>query len=87
MLKLLFITMDTFPPFRADVKVLFGMKLASRGHQIDWLLQSEDACPRSYTINWLNSRVLVARTNKGEDIFSRVKKHYYAFKNELKIFS
>src|SRR6202000_624421 len=39
--RLLVLSSDPFPPTRVDVSVLFGEELAGRGHQIDWILQSE----------------------------------------------
>ncbi len=47
-LRILVVSSDTFPPTRVDVAVLFGAELAARGHEIDWILQSEEACPRAY---------------------------------------
>ena len=38
-MKLLYITEDRFPPFRADVVELFGVCMPAMGHQISWLMQ------------------------------------------------
>lgn len=38
-MKLLYITEDRFPPFRADVVELFARQMGQRGHQIDWMMR------------------------------------------------
>ncbi|MEH6528662.1 MAG: glycosyltransferase [Porticoccus sp.] len=38
-MKLLYITEDSFPPFRADVVELFAKQFPARGHVVDWLMQ------------------------------------------------
>src|SRR5215218_3901803 len=58
-LRLLVVSSDTYPPFRVDVAVLFGHQLAQRGHRIDWILQSEGACDRSYETTWNGCKVWV----------------------------
>ena len=46
-LKYLFVTADKYPPFRVDVRVLFVDELASRGHEIHWVMPSERPRKRS----------------------------------------
>ena len=58
-LRLLVISSDTYPPVRVDVSVLFGQELSGRGHRIDWLLQSEDACSTPYVASWGGGKVWV----------------------------
>jgi glycosyltransferase involved in cell wall biosynthesis len=43
----LFVTADKYPPFRVDVRVLFVDELASRGHEIHWVMPSERPRSRS----------------------------------------
>ncbi|MFX4861179.1 hypothetical protein ABTC05_19260, partial [Acinetobacter baumannii] len=50
--SLLIVSSDNFPPQRVDISVLFGEQLAARGHRLDWLLQSEDACDAPYSTQW-----------------------------------
>ena len=85
-LKFLFVSSDTFPPKRVDVAVLFGEKIAERGHHIDWVLQSETACNNSYQTEWRNCTVWVGKTNTGITRISRLKKHIYGIKHDLIIF-
>ncbi|MCD4677980.1 MAG: glycosyltransferase family 4 protein [Desulfobacula sp.] len=85
-LKILFISSDTFKPFRPDVKVLFGIKLIERGHQIDWILQSGKPCIKSKMVHWHGNRVFVGRFKKAQLMIHRLTNHLFAFLNELKIF-
>lgn len=84
--KIIFISSDTFKPFRPDVKDLFAIKIAEKGHEIDWLLQSEKECSKSYVTRWKKSLFFVGRTNNGTRVIDRLLKHFHALINELKVF-
>jgi len=84
-LKLLFVSRDTFPPFRVDVKVLFGQELAGRGWLIDWLLQSEAHCERAYQTVWSGGRVWVGKTVMGETRIKRLRKYIHGILHDCKI--
>lgn len=86
-LRLLVISSDPFPPTRVDVSVLFGVELAGRGHQIDWILQSDAACARSYVTDWGGGQAWVGATDLGETLFRRIRKHVLGVANDLKVFS
>jgi glycosyltransferase involved in cell wall biosynthesis len=86
-LRLLVISSDTYPPVRVDVSVLFGQELSGRGHQIDWLLQSEAACPKAYVTSWGGGKVWVGPTDLGNSLFNRVRKHVRGILHDLKVFS
>lgn len=86
-LRLLVISSDTYPPVRVDVSVLFGQELSGRGHQIDWLLQSEDACAKPYVASWGGGKVWVGPTDLGNSLFNRVRKHVRGILHDLKVFS
>jgi glycosyltransferase involved in cell wall biosynthesis len=86
-LRLLIVSSDTFPPTRVDVSVLFGVELAGRGHQIDWILQSEAACARSYVTEWGGGQVWVGATDLGESLFRRIRKHVLGVANDFRLFS
>lgn len=85
-LKLLFVSRDLFPPFRVDVKDLFAKELVGRGHKVDWLLQSESACSKSYETSWFGGRAWVGRTDLGTTIIDRLKKHIYALAHDFRLF-
>ena len=78
-LKFLLLSEDKYPPFRNDVKILFGKEIAGRGHQVDWILQSNDDCERSYKTTWHGCCVWVGRTNNGTSRFSRLKSKFIQF--------
>ena len=85
--RMLVISSDTYPPFRVDVEVLFGQQLAQRGHRIDWILQSEGSCDRSYETTWNKCKVWVGRTDLGHSLFNRLRKHALGLRHDLKLFS
>jgi glycosyltransferase involved in cell wall biosynthesis len=86
-LRLLVISSDTYPPVRVDVSVLFGQELSGRGHQIDWILQSEEACAKPYLASWGGGKVWVGPTDLAPSLFGRVRKHVRGIVHDLKVFS
>lgn len=86
-LRILVVSSDTFPPTRVDVTVLFGAELAARGHEIDWILQSEEACARPYVTPWGSGQVWVGATDLGQSLFSRIRKHALGIANDWRLFS
>src|SRR6476469_7703100 len=84
--RLLAISSDTYPPTRVDVAILFGEELAGRGHRIDWLLQSEVECDRSYVTSWAGGRVWVGAANRHPSLLSRLHKHFAGIWNDAKVF-
>jgi glycosyltransferase involved in cell wall biosynthesis len=85
-LRLLVISSDTYPPRRVDVSVLFGEELAGRGHHIDWILQSEADCDRSYTTSWGGGQVWVAPSNHSPSLLARLTKHAAGIWNDARLF-
>jgi glycosyltransferase involved in cell wall biosynthesis len=86
-MRLLIVSSDTYPPTRVDVSVLFGLELAGRGHEIDWILQSEAACNRPYVVQWGGGRAWVGATDLGHSLFSRLRKHALGIANDFRLFS
>jgi glycosyltransferase involved in cell wall biosynthesis len=86
-LRMLVVASDTFPPTRVDVAVLFGEELASRGHRIDWILQSDAACDKSYVTDWGGGRAWVGATDTGASLFARLRKHALGIRNDLRVFA
>jgi glycosyltransferase involved in cell wall biosynthesis len=86
LLRILAVSSDNYPPQRVDVAVLFGEELAGRGHRIDWLLQSEAACSRSYATPWHGGTVWVGSTDLGDSLVSRIGKHVRAVLHDLRVF-
>ncbi len=86
-MRILIVSSDTFPPIRVDVSVLFGVELAGRGHEIDWILQSEAACDRPYVARWGGGQVWVGATDLGQSLFRRVRKHALGVGNDFRLLS
>jgi glycosyltransferase involved in cell wall biosynthesis len=84
--RLLVLSSDPFPPTRVDVSVLFGEELAGRGHQIDWILQSEADCERPYVTQWGGGTVWVAPSNSRNSLWSRLAKHAASIANDARVF-
>jgi glycosyltransferase involved in cell wall biosynthesis len=84
--RMLGVSSDNYPPQRVDVAVLFGEELSGRGHRIDWLLQSEAACGRSYATPWHGGTVWVGSTDLGNSLVSRIGKHLRGILHDLRVF-
>lgn len=85
-LRLLVLSSDPFPPTRVDVSVLFGEELAGRGHQIDWILQSEADCDRAYVTRWGGGTAWVAPSNSRSSLLARLAKHAAGIWNDARVF-
>jgi len=84
--RLLFITADTFPPFRPDVKVLFGKELRRRGYRADWIMRSTDAHTPSGLLEWSGGTAWVAATQEGGGRLDRLRKHFASLRNDARVF-
>jgi glycosyltransferase involved in cell wall biosynthesis len=85
--RCLFLASDRFPPFRADVSVLFGKLMVERGHVIDWILQSDATVSKAFQTEWMGCRVWVGPNNNGTSKASRAKKNILDFFHDLRLFS
>ena len=63
--------------------MLFGEEMVNKGHQIDWLLQSEDPCSRGYTVEWNGCTVYVGATDLRSSLLARLHKHLLGIKHDL----
>ena len=86
-LRFLIVAEDKYPPFRVDVVVLFAQQMTSRGHKIDWILQSEGECDEAKQVEWDGCTVYVGATNLGESRLDRIKKHILDLRNDLNMFN
>jgi glycosyltransferase involved in cell wall biosynthesis len=84
---MLVVSSDTFPPTRVDVTVLFGVEFARRGHEVDWLLQSEAPCAHPRVVEWGSGRIWVGATDHGPSLLRRVRKHLLGIANDLRLFT
>lgn len=84
--RLQVLTSDRFPPTRVDITQLFGNQLVALGFRVDWILQSEDSCAKSYETELYGGRAWVGRTNNGNTRLARLTKHAFAYINILGAF-
>ena len=84
-LRYVFLARDTFPPFRVDVDTLFGIEMVNRGHQIDWILQSEEHCDRGYKTTWHGCDVWVGRNRSGNSAFKKLRREIDKVIHDLKL--
>jgi glycosyltransferase involved in cell wall biosynthesis len=84
--RILAVSSDTYPPQRVDVTVLFGDEIGSRGHQVDWILQSEQACAAPQVVPWKGGSVWVGPTDLRDSLFARVRKHWLGTLHDLRLF-
>ncbi len=84
--KLLFVTADKYPPFRVDLVNLFAEEMSQRGHEIDWVMQSEADCTAAYQTAWGGGTAYVGATSNGETRLKRIKKHALAFIHDFSLF-
>jgi glycosyltransferase involved in cell wall biosynthesis len=85
-MNFLFVSLDKFPPFRVDLKILFGREMIKRGHKIHWLLQSEEPCSTAYETKWSGCKVWVGGTDLGASLKSKIRKQLLDILNDIQIF-
>jgi glycosyltransferase involved in cell wall biosynthesis len=86
LLRALIISSDLYPPTRVDVTVLVGQELSARGHTFDLILQSEGACNKSFVAKWGGGRIWVGKTDLGNSLLSRMRKHVFGILHDLRLF-
>lgn len=72
-MRMLYVTADRYPPFRADVVELFAKQLTARGHVIEWLMQRGPGAVKSRSpVNWLGNRVYLAPCSSSKGLRGRL---------------
>ena len=85
-LDVLFVTSDSFPPFRPAAKAVFADGLAARGHRIDWLMQAAEPSSASGEQRFKGGIAYVAATNAGGSRLARLKRYFADARNDLRVF-
>lgn len=85
-LRILFVTSDTFPPFRPAAKAIFSEELARRGHEIDWLMQAQSPSTPAGPQAFASGVAYLAGTDGGESRFRRIRKNWLNLRNDLRVF-
>ena len=83
-IRLLFFVREPFPTFRPDVAVLFGHELLQRGHEIDFVMQSDTAGTSGGSCAWHGRTVWLAPTDPGTSLGHRLRRHWWALYNDLR---
>lgn len=72
-MKLLYITEDHFPPFRADVVELFARQMVQRGHDIEWMMRrSAQSMAEPAVTQWLGSTVHLSPAVRRKGLLGRL---------------
>src|ERR671911_594832 len=85
-LDILFVTSDSFPPFRPAAKAVFAEGLAARGHRIDWLMQATDPSTPSGEQRFRGGMAYVAATNAADSRLARLKRQLADLRNDFRVF-
>lgn len=85
-MKLLYVTADRYPPFRADVVELFARQMPARGHRIDWLMQrGPEAAGLASPVDWLGNRVHLTPRSQRSGLMGRLLNNLFALAGDLAI--
>ncbi|HEY9035107.1 MAG TPA: glycosyltransferase [Pseudomonadales bacterium] len=82
----LLITADRFPAQRSDVRVLWEKKMSARHYRLDWIMQSREALDRAVLQKHGSGEVLLGAMDTGRTFGARLRKHWFAIRNECRVF-
>ncbi len=85
-LRILFVTSDQFPPFRPAAKAIFSEGLAKAGHRIDWIMPAAGPEQGDGPQPFKTGTAYLAPSNTGGTRLARLKKHWAALRNDLRVF-
>jgi len=80
------LTSDKYPPFRPAAKAIFGEELAGRGHQIDWIMPTEDKANEGRSCRFGNGTAYLAPAGTRHTRVGRLVKYLREFLNDLLVF-
>ncbi len=84
-LNYIFLLREPFPPFRPDTVILFADELTRRGHRIDWMFQSKETVPQSYTTTWAGGDAWITATDRRPGLLGKLRKHLFGIWMDLSI--
>ena len=82
----LLVTADRFPSQRSDVRVLWEKKMSTRNYRLDWIMQSREALDRAALHKHGSGEVLLGAMDNGRTLGARLRKHWFAIRNECRVF-
>lgn len=87
-MRLLFVTQDDYPPFRADVVELFGRQMPARGHRIDWLMRWPDKPAHERgPVQWLGNTVYVKGLPARRGVAGRISRMLHGLAADVSVIS
>lgn len=84
-LRFLFSARENYPAYRVDITDLFSRGIAARGHEIDWVMQSDTPSQSRLLRIAENERVFLGSSAKGKGITSRLLNSWWVFLNDLRL--
>jgi glycosyltransferase involved in cell wall biosynthesis len=85
-MKYLLMTADKFPCERVDVRVLLSEEMSARGHEIDWLVQSDLPLARSTVQPYGNGTAFVGAAYGGQSRLAKAGRLIQAFFHDFRVF-
>jgi glycosyltransferase involved in cell wall biosynthesis len=86
--KLLYITEDRYPPYRADVVELFAKEMPRYGHRIDWLMQrGPNTGSEPNETEWFGQRVFLGPRSRLPGLAGRIANAIYGVLGDLRVFA
>jgi glycosyltransferase involved in cell wall biosynthesis len=85
-MKYLIVTSDKFPPERVDVRVLLAEEMSARGHEIDWLMQSDPPLARSTVQPFDKGNAWVGASCAGQSRRAKAVRQLQAFFHDFRVF-
>ncbi|MGH8547531.1 MAG: hypothetical protein ACRERU_02800 [Methylococcales bacterium] len=85
-MKLLYVTQDRYPPFRADVVELFARQMPARGHTVDWLMQRGlETLDNVSPSRWLGNLVYLRPCRRQRGLAGRVNNNLLGIWGDLSV--
>jgi glycosyltransferase involved in cell wall biosynthesis len=85
-MKYLLMTSDKFPCERVDVRVLLSEEMPARGHEIDWLMQSDPPLAHSTVLPAGIGRAWVGASRGGQSRSAKAARFVQAFLHDFRVF-
>ncbi|HUO67124.1 MAG TPA: glycosyltransferase [Gammaproteobacteria bacterium] len=85
-MKYLLMTADKFPCERVDVRVLLSEEMSARGHEIDWLMQSDPPLARAKVQPFDNGSAYVGASYGGQSRAAKAVRQLQAFVHDFRVF-
>lgn len=83
--RLLYVTVDDFPPQRVDLSELFGKEMNELGYEVDWLAQAHEHCPTFKQTAWRGGTAFVGPKTQGRSIKAKLKNAWQSIQTDWKV--